>query len=143
MADITVSVDIQRPVEDVFAFVVDVTNDTAWIDGIREARLLGGGPIATGSHVERIAGFLGRKIEYEIEVTDFEPNVRLHMKTVKATFPMVLWYDFEPTETGTRFTQRVQGSPGGFFRLARPLLEVALRKNVTRDMNKLRGILEG
>jgi uncharacterized membrane protein len=51
---------IDRPVEDVFAYVADVANDPAWHTDVVEGRKVSDGPIGTGSRLQiRIKPFMG------------------------------------------------------------------------------------
>ena len=60
---------------------------TDWIGDLRCARLLTPGPVRAGSQVERVAGFLGRRVKYVNEVTELTGD-RLVMRSVRLPFPM-------------------------------------------------------
>jgi hypothetical protein len=79
---------IDRPRNAVADYAMDWRNDTSWIRAISEARLVTDGPFGVGSRVERVASFLGRRIEYVNEVVELEPGARLVMRSEKAPFPM-------------------------------------------------------
>ena len=53
--DVTATTMIDRPREEVAAYLRDPANDTSWIGGLRSARLLTPAPVAVGSRVERFA----------------------------------------------------------------------------------------
>jgi hypothetical protein len=57
--DVTATATIDRPRQEVAAYLRDPAKDTSWIGGLRSARLLTPGPVAVGSRVERVASFLG------------------------------------------------------------------------------------
>ena len=139
--DITVTATIRRPCDEVSAFVTDPANDPRWIGGIQSARALGNSSIAVGTQVERVARFLGRRIEYVNEIIELRPD-RLAMRSVRAPFPMRVTYDLRSSGTATDMTIRVNGDPGGFFRVASPLVTRAVRRNVTRDLANLKRLLE-
>ena len=67
--DVTATGSIDRPPDQVAAYLRDPANDTDWIGGLRSARLLTPGPVRVGSQVERVATFLGCRIEYVNEIT--------------------------------------------------------------------------
>src|ERR671914_552156 len=106
--DVSVTGTIGRPPEEVAAYLRDPANDTEWIGGLRSARLLTPEPVAVGSRVERVAGFLGRRVEYVTEVS-----------------------------------LRVEGDAGRFYALLGPLLGVAVRRSIARDLRNLERVLEG
>jgi hypothetical protein len=141
--DVTADIAIHAPRPRVARFVMDHRNDTAWIGGIKESELEGGEPFGVGSHVRRVASFLGRRIEYVNRVEEIEPDARLVMRSVKSPFPMVVTYAFEDdTDGGTRTSVRVQGKPGSLYRMAEPLLARQVRRSITGDLRTLRGLLE-
>jgi uncharacterized membrane protein len=136
------SIEIARPPGDVARYMFDWRNDPQWIGGISEARLLGDGDFGIGSQVERVASFLGKRIEYVLEVEDYEPGALLAMRSVKAPFPMTVVYEFEDDGDGTRMRIRTGGDASGFYRIAGPLLARAVRKGVADDLSRLKQTLE-
>jgi uncharacterized membrane protein len=139
--DVTAEVHVARPREEVAAYMTDPANDPEWIGGLREARLLGDGPLGEGSHVARVASFLGRRVDYVNEVTRLEPGRLLDMRSVKAPFPMWITYSFEDRDGGTLVRNHVRGG-GGLFSLGSPLFAPLVRRNVRKDLKRLREVLE-
>jgi carbon monoxide dehydrogenase subunit G len=140
--DVSVTGTIQRPREMVAAYLRDPANDAEWIGGIRGARLLTPGPVAVGSQVERLATFLGRRVEYVLELTDLSDEV-LAMRSVRSPFPMRVRYGHRDAGGhATRVWLRVQGDAGGFYALAGPLLGAAVRRSIARDLRNLKRVLE-
>jgi hypothetical protein len=133
--DITARVHVDREPADVAAYMTDPANDPEWIGGLREAELLGERPVAVGSRVRRVAYFLGRRVEYVNEILALD-DTQLDMRSVKAPFPMRITYRFEPErDGGTAVSNRVRG--GGLR-----LLATLVRRNVQRDLERLRDVLE-
>src|SRR5215210_4019258 len=116
--DVQVETVVARPREDVAAYVFDWRNDTEWIGGISEARLLGDGRLGVGSRVARVAKFLGKRIEYVNEVSELEPARRLVMRSVKGPFPMRVTYEVEDAGARTRVRLRNEGDASRAYRLA-------------------------
>jgi uncharacterized membrane protein len=139
--DVVAEVQVRRPREEVAAYMTDPVNDPEWIGGLREARLLGDGPVGEGSRVARVASFMGRKVEYVNEVTALEPGRLLEMRSVKAPFPMHITYTFEERDGGTEVRNHVRGG-GGLFSLGSPLFAPMVRRNVQRDLERMRDVLE-
>jgi uncharacterized membrane protein len=139
--DVTAEVRVGRPREEVAAYMTDPANDPEWIGGLRHARLLGEPPVANGSRVERVASFMGRRVEYVLEVARLEPGRMLEMRSVKAPFPMHVTYTFEDGEGGTIVRNHVRGG-GGLFSLGSPLFAPMVRRNVQKDLERLRNRLE-
>jgi hypothetical protein len=139
--DLTVEVIIARPLEEVAAYVIDPSNEPEWISGIVESTPEMPGPIGVGSHVRRVAKFMGRRIEYAPAVLELEPHSHLLMRTDKP-FPMTIDYRFSSSGGTTRFEQWLQGGPGGVMGLLDPLMAAMVRRNVRGDMQRLKAILE-
>lgn len=141
--DVRAETVVARPRPEVAAYAMDYRNDPVWIGGIREARQVSGDGIAVGARVERVAAFLGRRIEYVLEVDDLTPGTRIVMRSVRAPFPMVVTYEFADADGGTRVGVRVQGDASGFYaHLLGPLLSPMVRRNITGDVRRLRRVLE-
>jgi uncharacterized membrane protein len=139
--DVVAEVNVRRPREQVAAYMSDPANDPEWIGGLREARVLGDGPFGEGSRVARVASFMGRRVEYVNEITTLEPGRILEMRSVKAPFPMHITYTFEDRDGGTAVRNRVRGG-GGLFSLGSPLFAPMVRRNVRKDLERLRDLLE-
>jgi carbon monoxide dehydrogenase subunit G len=140
--DETAEIRIARPAAEVAAYMFDPANDPAWIGGISEAEPLGPPPIAAGSRVRRRASFLGRRIDYVMEVVALEPGRRLAMHAVEAPMPMDVTYEVDPAPDGAVARVRVQGDTGGLYRLAGPLVSVQVGRSIDGDVRRLKELLE-
>jgi Polyketide cyclase / dehydrase and lipid transport len=140
--DVTATGSIDRLPDQVAAYLRDPANDTDWIGGLRSARLLTPGPVRVGSQVERVAGFLGRRVEYVNEITELTAD-RLVMRSVRSPFPMRITYGHRNAgDSTTEVSVRVEGDAGRFYRLVGPLLGLAVRRSITRDLRNLKQVLE-
>jgi uncharacterized membrane protein len=139
--DVVAEVQVRRPREQVAAYMSDPVNDPEWIGGLREARLVAPGPLGEGSRVARVASFLGRRVEYVNEITALEPGSVLEMRSVKAPFPMHITYTFEDRDGGTVVRNHVRGG-GGLFSLGSPLFAPIVKRNVQKDLERMRDVLE-
>jgi uncharacterized membrane protein len=141
--DVTATASIDRPRDQVAAYLRDPANDIKWIGGIRSARLLTPRPVTVGSQVERVASFLGRRVQYVNEITELTAD-RLAMRSVRSPFPMRVTYGHRPaTDGATEVSVRVEGDAGRFYALLAPLLGVAVRRSIARDLRNLKRVLEG
>jgi uncharacterized protein YndB with AHSA1/START domain len=138
--DVVAEVLVRRPRDEVAAYMTDPANDPEWIGGLRSARLEGDPPLREGSRVARVASFLGRTVEYVNEVTVLVPGT-LEMRSVKAPFAMHIVYTFEDDDGGTRVRNRVRGG-AGLFSAGSPLFAPLVKRNVRRDLERLRDVLE-
>jgi carbon monoxide dehydrogenase subunit G len=140
--DVTVSTQIDRPTAEVAQFAMNPENEPRWIGGIKSARLLSPPPLGVGAQVERVAAFLGKRFSYVLQADEYEPGHKVVMTTLRGPFPMRVTYRFDPADQGTRVTNRVEGDTGGFYRLAGPLMKLAVKRSLTRDLATLKRLLE-
>ena len=112
---------IGRPAGAVAAYAADPSNAPAWYQNITSVTWETSPPLQAGSKLTFTARFLGRRLAYTYEVTDFTPAERLIMRTSQGPFPMETTYTWQPAEAGsTRMTLRNRGEPAGFPRLVGP-----------------------
>jgi hypothetical protein len=141
--DVITKIEINRPVAAVAQYAFEPTNDPLWIGGIKEANLLTERPISKGTQVRRLAKFMGKTMDYILEVTEYHENHLMEMQTVKGPFPMVITYQFDPFGETKTFAQiRVQGSPKGFYALWDFIMAPIVRHNIINDIKQLKMILE-
>jgi hypothetical protein len=140
--DVTAEVLIKRRRDEVAAFMFDPHNDAVWTTGVVEARPLQEGLLETGAKVERVSKFLGRRLEYLIEVTGHSAGEYVEMLT-NEPFEMRVRYELEDAgdeETTARI--RAAGGGTGFFRLAAPLLGTMVRRSIQNDLENLKAFLD-
>jgi uncharacterized membrane protein len=132
---------IDRPVDEVFAFVADPDNLPRWQSGLLEVtRLSGDGGV--GSRHREVRSTLGRRIEQVLEVTALTPNERLDLEVVEGPMHLSVGHAFEAAGDGTRITVVGEGEPGPLFALAGPLVARAVKKQSQSDFARLRKVLE-
>ena len=141
--DARTEIEIDRPRSDVAAYAADPDNATSWYENIKAVEWETPKPLAVGSKIAFVAQFLGRRIAYMYEVKELVPGERLVMSTAEGPFPMETTYVWEDTPTGgTRMTLRNRGEPSGFAKVIRPLMAVAVRRANSKDLARLKKILE-
>jgi Polyketide cyclase / dehydrase and lipid transport len=141
--NVTVDTVIARPRHEVAKYVAEPNNAPAWYVNITAVRWLTPEPLATGSEFEFTARFLGRTLTYTYKVIDLLPDRRLVMRTAQGPFPMETTYEWDDAlAESTRMTLRNRGEPSGFFGVAAPVLRMAMRRATTKDLARLKSILE-
>jgi uncharacterized protein YndB with AHSA1/START domain len=141
--DVLTETVIERPVEVVAAYAGDPSNAPEWYANIESVDWRTEPPIAVGSRMDFVAHFLGRRLAYTYEVVELVPGERLVMRTAQGPFPMETSYEWTPTgEAATRMTLRNRGEPSGFAGVAAPLMAAAMRRANTKDLARLKALLE-
>lgn len=136
-----VSIHLNRPVDQVFAFVADPAMLPMWQSNLIESEQLTEGPMRVGTRTREVRRLGRRPIEYQAEVTGFEPNKRFSLRVINGP-RVTLNYSFEPEEGGTRLRYQLVMRPSGMMRLLAPLIIRSLRKQSSSDFEKLKDILE-
>ena len=136
------SVEIRRPIEEVFAYVADPTTAPKYSSTWIESSLVGSGPMRVGSRVKRVARFLGRRVEMTAEVTEYEPNHKLSGRSISGPIPGSTEFSFEPTEHGTRVHVKIEAEAEGLYKLAGPVLSGVAKHAWDTDFAALKALLE-
>ncbi len=142
MARAEVSTMIKRSVEDVFAVIINPENDPKWSSAVLEAKQTSPGPIGVGTTGRFVGKFLGRRIETESEITEFEPNQKYSWQNKSGPFPFKGSMTLEQIEGGTRVNSTFEAEPGGFFKLAEPLVVQMGKRQFQSDLDNLKDLME-
>jgi uncharacterized membrane protein len=140
--DVEVQTAISASVADVAAFAADPSHAPDWYANISSVEWETSPPARVGSRIAFVAHFLGRRIAYTYEITALVPGERLVMRTAQGPFPMETTYTWEAAGDGSRMTLRNTGSPNGFGALTAPLVSAAMRRATTKDLARLKAIME-
>jgi hypothetical protein len=142
MVDVLVETVIRRPTDEVAAYAGDPGNAPEWYANIRSVEWRTDPPVRVGSEMDFVATFLGRRLAYTYRVVELVAGERLVMATAQGPFPMRTTYTWEPVEGGTRMTLRNTGTPSGFGRISAPVMAAAMKRATTKDLARLKAILE-
>ncbi|NIM94393.1 MAG: hypothetical protein GTO18_11890 [Anaerolineales bacterium] len=142
MTTIEHSIVIDRPVEEVFAYVSDWGKQADWQPDILESKVITEGPIGVGSKAQEVRQFLGRKMETIIEVTAYEKDKSFTIKSNEGPVAFEAVQTFERVEGGTKVSIHAEAETGGFFKLAEPLVARSVKKQFEEDFERLKKLLE-
>jgi carbon monoxide dehydrogenase subunit G len=135
-------VDVMRPVEEVWAYASDVTKHDEWSNAVQSIRLVTPGPIGRGTRFIQTVKMLGKQAEGEWEITEYEPNRRITFRGGSGPMRMSWSMILETIEGGTRIAAPGQCEPGGFFKVASPILRRAMKRQADGDFATLKDLLE-
>ena len=131
---------VNRPPEEVFAYATDPANVPEWQSSALEASV--DGPLQAGASGKEVRKFLGRRMESAIRIDAYEPPRRFAIQVTSGPVPFHVEQTVEPEGTGSRVSVVIEGEPGGFFKLAEPLVERAVRREIEGNFATLKDILE-
>jgi len=133
------SVDIDKPADEVFAYLADFENNPAWQGGMVACHWTSEEHGPVGSTYQQEARFFGRPILTDFVVTEFEAGRRISIESTKSTFPIQVTRSVEAREGGCTVTAHVRGQPTGLLKLFSGMVP----KSVSKDYAALKKLLEG
>ena len=146
MVKVEASAIINCPGEDVWKFITDFTNSSKWLSYEAELKQTSEGPLGVGTTGRVSARFFYRDVEYDLRVTDFEPNRKLaadFTNGIAKRFGLIWTSILEVVEDGkTKLTQAKEAEYRGIWKLFQPLLVRSLRKEEEEEIAKIKRILE-
>ena len=129
---------IARTIDEVSAYVLDVSNDANWRHGVDESGYRSGDSFSPGSVGYTRAG----AVEAEWKVLSWMPGESVDWELLKGPFKGRGGYRFQAVAGGTQFTLVSDVEPTGIYRLLGPLFRWIGRRRNQSDAEKLRSILE-
>jgi len=137
---IELMIDLARPAEDVFAYLVDLDRLPEWQESAVESRA--DEPLAEGVRIFECRRAMGREVHSELEVTEFDRPHRLTLKTLKGPVKFTVDHRLAEADGGTRLTLVAEGKAGGLMRLGEPMLARTVEAEMRKDLDRLKERLE-
>jgi hypothetical protein len=129
---------IKRPLKEVEAYVLDVSNDVNWRYGVDESGMRSGHALSPGAIGYTRVG----KVEVDWKILALNPGEGVEWELLNGPFPGRGGYQFKAVEGGTQFTLVSDVRPTGACRLLGPLFRRIGRRRNQSDVEKLRALLE-
>ena len=142
MARAEMSVVINCPAPDIFAFMTDVARGTEWQEDLVEAQQTPGGPMGVGTTIREVRRFMSRRLESVFKITEHEPGRKLSFETTSGPLPLRGHYDLEPVDAGTKVTMVVEAELTGVFKMTEPLVVHSAKRQLDNNLAKLKELLE-
>lgn len=136
------SVTIKRSTDDVFAYVMEPSNEPRWHEDVIGVKRTSNGVIGVGSTFEWTMKFMGTH-RVQMEVKEFVPGRRAVITPVSSGRLLpTLTYKFEQVRVGTMFSRHGDIRVGGVMRLIEPVMKVIAPKHMQGLLEKLKLVLE-
>jgi hypothetical protein len=133
---------IDRPVSEVFDFVVDERNEPSYNPRIIAAEKLSPGPVGPGTQFRAESTAMGRTVAMTIEVTAYERPRRFASSIRMAAADIQGTLTFDPVPTGTRMRWAWQVRLHGWNRLLTPIIARSGRRQEQATWSSLKQFLE-
>ena len=142
MARVEHSVVINRPTEEVFAYLDNAENGPLWQSGLLESEYTSEGPVGVGTTKREVRKLRGQRFEQTSEIIEYEPNKKVTFKSLSGPLPSQASWTFEPAEGGTRFSGVLEIEARGFLKLAEPIVARLTERQIEADLANLKDLLE-
>ena len=135
-------VTINCPVDEVLAFITDISSFAKWSEKTVEAIQTSDGPLGVGNTCRIVTRAMGRTITHEFEVTDYQPGKRYSVQSTSGPFPMSLTYTVEQVSDSTRLHTVSQADLPGMLGLASNVMRGRVQQQFDTDHLNLKRLLE-
>lgn len=137
------SVVIARPQQEVFDFLANFGNLSAYDAFVTASGQVGDGPPGVGTRGRGTTRFMGQQFEWTVEYTEFEPPRRMVSRSVEGKRDITATFILEPAGGGTRVMERLEtGAMGGLLgKLPDPMVNRLLGRSLRGNLKTLGRVL--
>jgi hypothetical protein len=133
---------IERPQEEVFAFITNLSTASRWRNMVRRMEVVGGGPVQQGSKLLMTMDVMGKTLQLESEVWCYEPPHRVGQRNTRSGVTGVFEYILEPDTSGTTVIYTGDIRPHGLMWLTLPWLLRSERNRFREQLIALKRAIE-
>jgi uncharacterized protein YndB with AHSA1/START domain len=142
MTRIEESIEIKRPVSQVFAFAMDVNAWPQWDPQMLEVEQTSIGPMGVGTTFRGTVRAMGQRQEWTGIVTEYEPNRKWAHSITSGNVLIDEHLIFDPIKGGTRFTQIYDVQSSGFPEQVAAMLTAGMRTEMNERLRLFKSILQ-
>lgn len=144
MINVRASVDIARPIDEVFAYMTRLAELPRWLHGVKEVKPLSPDPTAIGSRVRHTNEFMGKRFQSVFEVLEWRDMECTVFEVISGPLRGTSTQRFETIgAAATRVTIEVVGDGTGPLKLGNFIAKRAAQRQVDRSLDNVKALLEG
>jgi len=140
MPSFSLTVDIARSTEDVFAYLTHVSRVPEWQSSAGSAEV--DGEVRKGARIRERRTFMGHGVNVELEVTGYDPPRRFDLSSRGGPVSYEVHHVLEPSGGGTRLDVEVGIKLSGMMRLAAQGPLKLAEREFRADFGRLKDLLE-
>ena len=135
---------VDRPIEEVFAFLADGENDPKFSPRVLEIKRTTDGPSGVGTVYASTVKDAGMKTQREFKLTEFDAPTRIRWTELSKNMITVSegGYDLAPEGEGTRLTVHNEFEGHGFGKVILPLALRSARKGADDFAGAIKAAVE-
>jgi len=142
MASASNSVEINRPVADVYAVVADGLNNPKWRSAVVDIQLASGTAGQVGAiYKQSIKGPFGSKVAGDYRIVEAVPNSRIKFEVITGPARPVGLFEITSTGTGSALRFSLAYEPKGLMRLMDGMIQKAMNGEV-QNLSALKAVME-
>jgi carbon monoxide dehydrogenase subunit G len=142
MVHFELSIEIDRPVHDVWEYLIEPENVPEWQSSAVSSHQVSEGPIGLGARLRDERRFMGRRATSDVEVSEFEPERLFTLHGLSGPVRFTVRHLLSENGAGTQLDVEAEADPGGIGRFMRPVIERAAEHELKGDFARLKQILE-
>lgn len=140
MIEVEHTLEIDRPAEEVFAYLTDVSRLPEWQSSAESAAVEG--DVREGALVREVRTFMGRRATSTLEVTEYDPPRRFSLRVVEGPIRYWVEHTLEPIDGRTRVTFVGHGEARGVPRLMQGTVRRTVERQFVKDLEAFKRTLE-
>jgi hypothetical protein len=142
MTPIAYSINIQRPIHQVFDFVSNFENDKYWWKSVIKTQKLTPGPVGVGTESDQVAKLLFVTVHNRLCVTEYHPPDLIACRNESPQLAYDLQYHFTEEGNTTKFTLMADLEPKGVLKWLLPITMRVLYRQLHMYFQELKTYLE-
>lgn len=135
------TIEIERPINDVFAYLGDLEHIPEWNWAVTATRKVSEGPIGVGTEYRQTRSVPKRATE-ALQLTVFDSPERIEVEGTLGPFPARIGYRLRETDQGTTILNEVELDTPGMLALAAPVASRRIQGSVAENLRVLKDLLE-
>jgi len=135
----SVSQIIDRPPDEVWAYLVEFRNAPQWMTGVDGLEQVSDGPLGVGAEL----AFKSRGKVRGSVVSAFEPERRLDLTSTQGGITASYSYSLAPRDGATELTLSANCEAKGLWKILHPLIKIAMEKSDSSHVSNIATAMEG
>jgi uncharacterized membrane protein len=133
---------IERPVDDVFAYVMAIDTAPLWHSDMFDVRQASRDPLQVGSSLFMTATVLGHRVESTAEVTVWDAPHAARVETLDGKVPISLQFTFSSQGQGTLVKIVTEVTASGLLQMMLPMVAQTLHRQAQDGLEAAKKSLE-
>ena len=142
METIEESVEINSPVDKVFAYTLQAKSWPEWQSIIMESEQTSQGPVSVGTTFKGIARMMGLSMKWTAKATEYKLNRNWTKNITSGGLNIAEHATYDAIDVGTKFSITYNVKVGGVLKLFSSMVVRTMRKETKKSLIDLKSILE-